>query len=113
MQPAVRVALYSMKATVGSVNMVGTQSGGAAWDSAGPMAKSVEDCADVMDVLLPGRNFRSSLKRSWQGIHIALLNYEEWQWDEETCAKVPEYDEQHVRVSLSRHLAVVKLIPRR
>ncbi|KAG7287215.1 hypothetical protein NEMBOFW57_006721 [Staphylotrichum longicolle] len=75
--------------------MVGTQSGGVAWDSAGPMAKSVEDCAGVMDILLPVRNFRSSLKRSWRGIRIALLNYDEWQWDDETCARVPEYDEQH------------------
>ncbi|KAK0627621.1 amidase signature domain-containing protein [Immersiella caudata] len=94
-QPAIRAALYSMKCTAGAVNMAGTQSSGAAWDSAGPMAKSVEDCVDVMHILLPGRNFRSSLKRSWQGIRIALLNYEEWQWDDETCARASEYDDQH------------------
>ncbi|KAH6845635.1 amidase signature domain-containing protein [Chaetomium sp. MPI-CAGE-AT-0009] len=94
-QPAIRAALYSMKGTVGSVNMVGTQSGGAAWDSAGLMAKSVEDCADVMETLLPGRDFRSSLKSSWKGIRIALLNYDKWQWDDENCKRVPEYDDQH------------------
>jgi amidase len=60
------------------------------------MAKSVEDCADVMDILLPGRGFRSSLKRSWKGVRIAFLNYEKWQWDDEDCKRVPEYDEQHV-----------------
>ncbi|KAH6976344.1 amidase signature domain-containing protein [Ilyonectria sp. MPI-CAGE-AT-0026] len=68
-QPAIRAALYGMKGTVGAVNMFGTQSGGAAWDSAGPMAKSVEDCADVM----------------------------EWQFDDEECIKTPVFDQEHKR----------------
>jgi amidase len=96
--PAIRAALYSIKGTVGAVDMVGTQSGGAAWDSAGPMAKSVEDCADVMEVLLPGRDFHSPLRRSWKGIRIALLNYEKWQWEDELCVRTPEYDKQHVSI---------------
>ncbi|KAF9776438.1 hypothetical protein IL306_005373 [Fusarium sp. DS 682] len=96
-QPAIRAALYSMKGTVGAVNMVGTQSGGAAWDSAGPLAKSVEDCADVMDVLLPNRNFHSSLTGSWKGIRIALLNYEDWQFGDEICYKNLVFDREHKR----------------
>lgn len=86
-QLAIRAALYSMKGTVGAVNTFDTQSGGAGWDSAGPLAKSVEDCANVMEVLLPGRDFHSSLGSSWQGIRIALLNYEQWQLDDEECIK--------------------------
>lgn len=97
-QPAIRAALYGMKGTVGAVNMFGTQSGGAAWDSAGPMAKSVEDCADVREVLLPGRDFHSCLGRSWKGIRIALLNYEQWQFDDEECIKTPVFDQEHVSV---------------
>ncbi|EEU37128.1 uncharacterized protein NECHADRAFT_52302 [Fusarium vanettenii 77-13-4] len=96
-QPAIREALYSMKGTVGSINMVGTQSGGAAWDSAGPLAKSVEDCAVVMDILLPNRNFHSSLTGSWKGIRIALLNYEDWQFGDEICHKNPIFDQEHKR----------------
>ncbi|KAH8679299.1 amidase signature domain-containing protein [Ilyonectria robusta] len=96
-QPAIRAALYGMKGTVGAVNMFGTQSGGAAWDSAGPMAKSVEDCADVREVLLPGRDFHSCLGRSWKGIRIALLNYEQWQFDDEECIKTPVFDQEHKR----------------
>jgi len=95
-QPAVRAALYSMKGTVGDVNMVGTQSGGAAFDSAGPLTKSVEDCADVMDILLPGRDFNSYLKRSWNGIGVAYLNYETWQFSEESCTRSKIFDEEHV-----------------
>ncbi|GAW27360.1 putative amidase family protein [Rosellinia necatrix] len=96
-QPAIRAALYSMKGTVGDVNMVGTQSGGAAFDSAGPLAKSVEDCADAMEILLPGRNFRSHLTQSWQGIRIAYLNYDAWQFPDAVCEKTPSFDEQHTR----------------
>ncbi|KAL2673845.1 hypothetical protein Neosp_012289 [[Neocosmospora] mangrovei] len=96
-QPAIRAALYSMKGTVGAINMVGTQSGGAAWDSAGPLAKSVEDCADVMDILLPNHNFHSSLTGSWKRIRIALLNYEDWQFGDEICHKNPIFDGEHKR----------------
>lgn len=95
-QPGVRAALYSMKGTVGDVNMVGTQSGGAAFDSAGPLAKSVEDCADVMDILLPGRDFHKYLTKSWSGIKIAYLNYDDWQFPDSVCEKTPAFDEQHV-----------------
>ncbi|KAI1130215.1 amidase signature domain-containing protein [Nemania abortiva] len=94
-QPAIRAALYSIKGTVGDVDMVGTQSGGAAFDSAGPLAKSVEDCADVMDILLPGRDFHTYLKKSWQGIKIAYLNYDAWQFPDSVCEKTPAFDEEH------------------
>ncbi|KAI0389119.1 amidase signature domain-containing protein [Xylariaceae sp. FL0594] len=101
-QPAVRAALYSMKGTVGDVPMVGTQSGGAAFDSPGPMAKCVEDCADVMDVLLPGRGFfdayrrrRRDQGRSWQGIRIACLDYDAWQFPDSVCEKTEIFDVQH------------------
>jgi len=95
-QPAVRAALYAVKGTVGDVVMVGTQSGGAAFDSAGPMAKCVEDCADILEILLPGRDFRSHLMKSWDGIGFACLNYEDWQFPDAVCGKTPEFDEQHV-----------------
>ncbi|KAK3386684.1 amidase signature domain-containing protein [Podospora didyma] len=57
-QPAIRAALHATKGAVGNVSMVGTQLGGAAFDSAGPMAKSMEDCADIMEIFLPGRDIR-------------------------------------------------------
>jgi amidase len=84
--------------------MKGTQSGGAAFDSAGPIAKSVEDCADVMNVLLPGRDFGSHLTKSWNGIRIAYLDYKTWQFPDSVCEKTPAFDTQHVSIrSLSKH----------
>ena len=97
-QPSIRAALYSMKGTVGDINMRGTMSGGAGFDSAGPIAKSVEDCADVMDILLPGRNFRSSLTKSWDGIKVAYLDYKTWQFEDWICDPLPAFDDEHVRM---------------
>jgi len=73
-QPAIRAALYSVKGTVGDINMKGTMSGGAGFDSAGPLAKSAEDCADVLTILLPGRDFRLQLTKSLGGLRIAYLD---------------------------------------
>ncbi|KAI1505674.1 amidase signature domain-containing protein [Biscogniauxia marginata] len=94
-QPAIRASLYSMKGTVGDINMKGTMSGGAGFDSAGPIAKSVDDIADVMDILLPGRYFRSYLTKSWQGLRIAYLDYKTWQFADWICDPTPAFDEEH------------------
>ncbi|KAJ5401094.1 hypothetical protein N7465_011583 [Penicillium sp. CMV-2018d] len=94
-QPAIRAGAYSLKGTVGDVIMKGTQSGGAAFDSAGPIGKSAEDCADAMDILLPGRDFCSHLTRSWNGIRIAYLDYKTWQFPDSVCEKTPAFDTQH------------------
>lgn len=98
-QPAIRAALYSMKGSVGATNMKGTMSGGMGFDSAGPLAKSVEDCADVMNVLLPGRNFHSHLTKSWEGIRIAYLDYKTWQFADWICDQTRAFDEEHVWIS--------------
>ncbi|KAJ5157295.1 uncharacterized protein N7482_008395 [Penicillium canariense] len=94
-QPAIRAAAYSLEGTVGDVIMKGTQSGGAAFDSAGPIAKSTEDCADVMDILLPGWDFGSHLAKSWNGIRIAYLDYKTCQFPDSVCEKTPAFDTQH------------------
>ncbi|RSL60488.1 hypothetical protein CEP54_006739 [Fusarium duplospermum] len=60
--------------------MVGTRSGSAAWDSAGPLAKSVEDYADVMDILLRNCNFYSPLTSS-----------------DKICHRNPVFDGEHKR----------------
>ncbi|OQD91287.1 hypothetical protein PENSOL_c056G11558 [Penicillium solitum] len=94
-QPAIRAGAYSLKGTVGDVIMKGTQPGGAAFDSAGPIGKSAEDCADVIDIILPGRDFGSHLTKSWIGIRISCLDYETWQFPDSVCEKTPAFDTQH------------------
>ncbi|KAF4436967.1 hypothetical protein F53441_13149 [Fusarium austroafricanum] len=99
-QPSIRAALYSIKGTVGDINMKGTMSGGAGFDSAGPIAKSVEDCAHVLDVLLPGRDFRSHLTKSWKGIKVAYLDYKKWQFEDWICDPTPAFDTEHEQAML-------------
>ncbi|KAK3191051.1 hypothetical protein K4F52_003001 [Lecanicillium sp. MT-2017a] len=94
-QPSIRAALYSIKGTVGDINMKGTMSGGAGFDSAGPIAKSVQDCADVLDIFLPGRDFRSHLAKSWDGTKIAYLDYKTWQFADWVCDPEPAFDKEH------------------
>ncbi|KAI0199461.1 amidase signature domain-containing protein [Astrocystis sublimbata] len=108
-QPSIRAALYSIKGTVGGINMKGTMSGGAGFDSAGPVAKNVEDCADVMDILLPGRDFRSHLTKSWEGIHIAYLDYRTWQFEDWICDRLPEFDNEHEEAMISAFKTVEKV----
>ncbi|KAI1121608.1 amidase signature domain-containing protein [Nemania abortiva] len=100
-QPSLRAALYSIKGTVGDINMKGTMSGGAGFDSAGPIAKNVEDCADVMDLLLPGRGFRSHLTKSWDDIHIAYLDYQTWRFEDWICDPLPGFDNEHEAAVIS------------
>ncbi|KID81032.1 Amidase signature domain protein [Metarhizium guizhouense ARSEF 977] len=75
--------------------MKGTMSGGMGFDSAGPLAKSVQDCADVMNVLLPGRDFRSHLTNLWEGIRIAYLDYKAWQFADWICDQGRAFDDEH------------------
>lgn len=79
--------------------MKGTQSDGAAIGSAGPIAKSTEDCIDILDILVPGRKFRSQLIESWDGIRIAYIDYKTWQFPDSVCEKTPAFDEQHVSIT--------------
>ncbi|KAJ4263557.1 hypothetical protein NW762_006376 [Fusarium torreyae] len=99
-QPSIRAALYSIKGTVGDINMKGTMSGGAGFDSAGPIAKSVQDCANILDVLLPGRDFGSHLTKSWHGIKVAYLDYKKWQFEDWICDHTPAFDSEHENAML-------------
>ncbi|KAH7125867.1 hypothetical protein EDB81DRAFT_764962 [Dactylonectria macrodidyma] len=81
---------------VGDIEIVGTQSSGAAFDSSEPIAESVEDCADVMELLLLEKNFRSHPKAFWNGINVAYLNYDFWQFPETVCEKTLAFDREHL-----------------
>ena len=51
-QPATRAGLYLMKATTGAIDMAGSQAFSPWVASCGHKAKSVEDLANLMEVLL-------------------------------------------------------------
>lgn len=71
-QPANRAALFGIKVTVGRASIEGTAPWSALTDSVGGMAKSAQDLADLVDVIL-GTNTTSTLNTSWQGQTIGFV----------------------------------------
>ncbi|KAH7136972.1 amidase signature domain-containing protein [Dactylonectria estremocensis] len=89
MQPAIRAALYGIKGTVVISDMANKQSGRAEFDSADPMTKSVEDCAD-------------------NGIRVTSLNYDIWQSSEALCEKTAAFDDEHMKTGNGYSYARIK-----
>jgi len=73
-QLATRAALYRMKATVGSVDDIGVQGVGPACMSLSGLAKSLRDLANVMSILIGGKDFSSFLTPTWQGLRIGFVD---------------------------------------
>ena len=78
-QPACRAALYGIKATPGTIPGDGAFPTSRTFDNHGGMAKTPDDLADVMGLLMKGRDFKSSLKSSWDGIGIGFVDPTLWQ----------------------------------
>ena len=101
MQPATRAALYGMKATVGSVDDTGVQGVGPAFMSLGGLAKSPRDLANVMSILIGGKDFSSFLTPTWQGLRIGFVDPDLWQPAPFVVEPNEGFRKQSVRVSLN------------
>lgn len=97
-QPACRAALYGMKATPGTIPGDGAFPTSRAFDSHGGMAKTPDDLADIMGLLMKGKDFKSSLKSSWDGIGIGSVDPTLWQ-----PASLVVEDNEDFRVQTVRH----------
>ncbi|PVH72325.1 amidase signature enzyme [Cadophora sp. DSE1049] len=69
-QPANRAAIYGLKLTVGTLSTEGTATWSHLTDSVGGMAKSAEELALLMDVLVEGKNYARDVVKSWEGMRI-------------------------------------------
>ncbi|RFU76890.1 amidase family [Trichoderma arundinaceum] len=95
--PSDRAALYAMKPTVKIVSQNGIIPITLELDSAGPMAKSALDLANLLDVLvdpskttIPTGGYKSAATGSWGDIRIGILEPEKWLFD----TKLVKYEEQ-------------------
>ncbi len=77
-QPACRAALYGMKATPGIISGEGAFPTSRVFDSHGGMAKTPNDLAMIMGLLM-NKDFESSLRSSWEGIRIGFVDPMLWQ----------------------------------
>lgn len=103
-QPACRAALYGMKATPGTIPGDGAFPTSRAFDSHGGMAKTPDDLADIMGVLMKGKDFKSSLKSSWDGIGIGFVDPTLWQPASFVVEDNEEFRVQTVRYTTSSFL---------
>ncbi|KAK3186367.1 hypothetical protein K4F52_004905 [Lecanicillium sp. MT-2017a] len=83
--PASKAALYTIKPTIGLISQQGIVPISSLADSAGPMAKSVLDLANLMDILVdPAKTsianggFKSVLTDSWADLKVGVLDPEKW-----------------------------------
>lgn len=95
--PSDRSALYTIKPTVKIVSQTGIIPITLELDSAGPMAKSALDLANLLQILvdpskttIPEGGYRSVATGSWGNIRIGILEPEKWLFD----TKLVKYEKQ-------------------
>ena len=84
-----------MKATPGTVPGDGAFPTSREYDSHGGMAKTVDDLAKIMGILM-NKDFDSSLKASWDGISVGFVDPELWQPAPFVVEENQEFQEQAV-----------------
>jgi amidase len=113
-QPANRLALYGLKATVGVVSTEGIAPWSAVTDSVGGMAKSAEDLANLFSIL-ERKDFRETLVKNWEGLKVGFVDPHLWEFSPIVCEEDPVflkqvYDEMNIAAELiSRSGAIVKM----
>lgn len=103
MLPANRAALYNLKPTIPIISREEIIPISAFCDSAGPMTKSVEDLANLTDVLVdpsktsvPAGGYISAVTAPWEGLKIGALDPEVWTCSEISRKPEPDAEEQMV-----------------
>ena len=117
--PANRAALYTLKPTIPIISREGIVPITSFCDSAGPMTKSVEDLAVLMDVLVdrsktcvPAGGYISAVTATWEGLKIGTLDPEVWTFSEVVRQREPGAEEQMVSADIPRHHQALLIIRR-
>ena len=83
-QPAGRASLYGMKVTVGALSTEGTLPLSPLTDSLGGMAKTTEDLAALIGVLME-TDYSPSLRNTWEGQRVAWVDPLAWELHPVVC----------------------------
>lgn len=92
--PCDRAALYGLKATVGAISTKGVLPYTSFTDSLGPIAKSSEDIALMMNIMIKGKDFTKNLTKSWDSLRIGLLDPRAWASGPTACKPNDDYSSQ-------------------
>ncbi|KAL8901654.1 MAG: hypothetical protein Q9207_005095 [Kuettlingeria erythrocarpa] len=108
--PAIRAALYTLRTTPGTVSEDGGFPFSVDRDSIGPMAKSTEDMANLLNVIadsshpnVPQNGYGKSPGRPWKDISVATLDPNRWLLPEEVQKPQPGALDQIIRETLSAY----------
>lgn len=111
--PATRHDLYALKPTLGLISQEGVCPISWDFDLIGPIAKSAEDIAVLMDVLVdpkrsanvPKGGYVPHLTKSFDGIRIGVLKPSEWHMPPVVVFPNAEADAQSVILDLLRRVS--------
>ncbi|KAI1132451.1 amidase family protein [Nemania abortiva] len=102
--PSERAALYAIRPTVRIVPQEGIIPITLDGDTAGPMAKSVLDAVNLLDVLVdpsqttvPEGGYKSAMTGQWGGIKIGVLEPKDWFWPTAVVKYERQATEQMIR----------------
>ena len=103
--PAARAGIYTLKPTLGIVPGAGIIPVSKRFDTAGPMAKSVRDVADLLTTLVdpttthvPTGGYAAVVEDAdWAALRVGTLAPPVWHYDAEETAPVAEVDDEIVR----------------
>ncbi|KAI9772633.1 MAG: hypothetical protein M1840_000227 [Geoglossum simile] len=99
--PAIRAALYAMRLTVGLAPMEGVLPVCPLYDTGGPMAKSVKDMADMVDIIVDRSSphvsadgYAQFLCGDWSDLSVGTLDPAIWYFEKDIQMPYPEATEQ-------------------
>lgn len=101
--PAIRAALYTIRVTPGIVSEDGGFPFSVDRDSVGPMAKSVEDLVNFLNIIadkshprVPNQGYGTGKRLGWDDLTIATLDPRKWRLSEQVQKPQPEALDQIV-----------------
>lgn len=99
--PAARASLFSLRPTTGIVPAKGIVPLAHSFDVAGPLAKDVQDLADLLTIMVdsdkttvPSGGYRSVLGSGWKDLRVGTLDVEPWLYPEALLKSAPGVVEQ-------------------
>ncbi|KAF8852531.1 amidase signature enzyme [Acephala macrosclerotiorum] len=115
--PATRATLYRMRVTKGIIPMDGVIPLSNTFDSIGPMAKSVEDLANMLDIMvdsdktsIPEGGYKSCLEGKWSSLRIGVLDPEKWQYPPDAARPNAKATKQMVKETKAVYQKLRKLV---
>ena len=103
--PATRAALYTLKPTIGTVDLTGIYPVSRFFDMIGGLTKTVTDLATISTCLLNPkmprpRNFEDYLTRKFDGLRIGFLDPGKWMLPDKVVRPIQQVHDQIVSCNL-------------